>query len=113
MAYGMELRRRVLAAVDEKRGTQAEVARMFDVSERWVRKLLALRRATGSVEPSRAPRGPAPAIAGRAAAKLERLVAEKPDRTLEQLRERLGADVALSTVWRALRRLGLTHKKKV
>ena len=113
MAYGMELRRRVLAAVDAGRGTQAEVARMFGVTDRWIRQLLALRRETGSLEPSRARRGRRPLLAGRGEAKLARLVAEKPDRTLAQLRERLGADVALSTVWRALRRLGLTHKKKV
>ena len=78
MAHSMELRRRVMAAVDEGRGSQAEVARMFGVSDRFIRRLLAQRQQTGSLEPSRTPRGPAPKIAGRLEAKLKRLVDEKP-----------------------------------
>ncbi len=108
----MEVRLRVMAAVDEGRGSQAEVARMFGVSDRFIRRLLVLREKTGSLEPSRAPRGPAPKIAGRLEAKLERLVDEKPDRTLEQFRDRLGVDASLTSVWRALRRLDVTFKKK-
>ena len=112
MAHSMEVRLRVMAAVDEGRGSQAEVARMFGVSDRFIRRLLALRQQTGSLEPSRTPRGPAPKIAGRLEAKLKRLVDEKPDRTLEQFRRRLGVDASLTSVWRALRRLDVTFKKK-
>ena len=112
MAHSMEVRRRVMAAVDAGRGSQAEVARMFGVSDRFIRRLLVLRQQTGSLEPSHAPRGPAPKIAGRLEAKLERLVDEKPDATLEQFRRRLGVDASLTSVWRALRRLDVTFKKK-
>jgi transposase len=113
MAHSLDVRQKVMAAVDEGRGTQEEVARMFGVSSRWIRRLIALREETGSLELSRAPRGPKPKIAGRLEAKLERLVAEKPDRTLEQFRGRLGVDVSIPTVWRALRRLDHTVKKRV
>src|SRR5687768_7719975 len=113
MAHSMDVRERVVAAVDEGRGTQAEVAAMFGVSERWVRRLISLRRRTGSLEPSRAKRGPEPVIAGRLQSKLKRLVDQKPDRTLAQFRTSLGVDTSLTTVWRALRRIDVTFKKKV
>lgn len=112
MAHSLEFRRQVMAAIDEGRGTQAEVAAMFGVSDRWIRRLVALRLETGSLELSQAPRGPAPKIAGRLEAKLERLVDKKPDATLEQFRDKLGIDASLTTVWRALRRLDVTFKKK-
>ena len=35
-----------------------------------------------------------------------------PDATLEELRDRLGLAVALSTLWRAVNALGLSVKKK-
>ena len=44
--------------------------------------------------------------------RLEQLVQERPDATLKELREALGAPVALGTVWRALKRLQITFKKK-
>jgi len=39
-------------------------------------------------------------------------VREKPDATLKELRQALGARVGLATVWRALKRLQITFKKK-
>jgi transposase len=102
-----------MAAIDEGRGTQEEVAAMFGVSSRWIRRLMVLRQETGSLELSRVPRGPKRKIAGRLEAKLDRLTAEKPDATLAQFRRRLGVDASLTTVWRALRRLDVTLKKKV
>src|SRR5262245_12441047 len=113
MAYSLEFRRQVMAAVDEGRGTQTEIARMFGVTDRWIRKLMALRRLTGSLELSRARRGPRGKISGRLQTKFTRLVARKPDATLAQFRDRLGVDASLTTIWRALRRLEVTFKKKV
>jgi hypothetical protein len=39
------------------------------------------------------------------------LVAEQPDATLSELRERLGISVSLATVWSTLKALGRTLKK--
>lgn len=44
--------------------------------------------------------------------RLAELIHECPDATLEQLRQRGDFRCSLTTVWRALRRLGLTRKKK-
>jgi transposase len=39
------------------------------------------------------------------------LVQESPDATLAELRQKLGLDVSVVTLWRVLRKLGLVLKK--
>jgi transposase len=48
-AYSMDLRERVIEAYDAGRGSSRELAEVFDVSGAWIRKLLWLRRETGTV----------------------------------------------------------------
>ena len=109
MPYSIDLRRRVLRDCDAGMGTRA-VAAKYTVSESWVRKLKQQRRETGSIEPRTATPGPAPTLAPHAD-RLRALVRDHPDLSAEEYRDRLGVDLAAVTVWRALRRLGLTHKK--
>ncbi len=45
--------------------------------------------------------------------RLGALITARPDATLAELRERLATSAALSTIWRAIDRLGLTVKKTV
>src|SRR4051794_37988729 len=108
--YSVDLRQRVLAAVDAGEGTQQQIARRFRVSARWIRKLLATRAGTGSIAPKPPARGPKPLIQGEAAEALQAAVAAGPDATLEELRQATGFGGCLMTVWRALRRLGITRK---
>ena len=49
--YSMDLRERVVRAVDAKEGTQAQIAQLFDVSVPWIKKLLRRRRECGNFEP--------------------------------------------------------------
>ncbi len=108
-AYPIELRERIVAECDDDTHP-AEVARMFRVSERFVYTMLRLRRETGSLEPSRAKRGPMPKLATHLD-QLQALVEDQPDATLVELRDRLGVRVCVMTVENALRRLGYTLKK--
>jgi transposase len=108
-AYSMDLRQRVLRDGDEGMATGA-VAHKYRVSASWVRRLKRRRRLTGSAAPA-TPRRPAPRWAADAD-RLRAAVAEAPDLTLEELRARLGLAHSLSTLWRAVRALGLTLKKK-
>lgn len=109
-AYSTDLRARVLAACDDGMGT-AEAAEAFAVSPAWVRRIKQRRRQTGEVGPrAQARRGPAPALAA-AADRLVDLNRREPDLTPAEVRDRLGLAVRPLTVWRMLRRLGLTFKK--
>lgn len=105
----MDLRVRIFEA-RQSGETTSEVAERFAVSPAFVRRLMQRHRETGSLAPSTAPRGPQPTLAPRAD-QLRLLVAEHPDLTPAQLRDRLGVAVSPLTVWRMLRRLELTFKK--
>ena len=110
-AYSQDLRERVVRACDEGRGTRQQIADLFGVSTAWIRRLLQRRRLTGSFAARPHAGGPPPKLDEGRRGRLAVLVAEQPDATLEELRDRLGAPVHPSTVCRALARLGLTVKK--
>ena len=57
VAYSIDLRERVLAAVDAGEATQEQIAKRFLVSSRWIRKLIARRVETGEIGPKPNPGG--------------------------------------------------------
>jgi transposase len=109
--YSLDLRQRVLAAVDEGQQTRGQIAQRFAVSTSWIRRLVQRRRATASIAPRPQRRGPAPKRDEPRLARLRELVGRQPDATLAELRDRLAEPVSLMTVCRALRRLRLPLKK--
>jgi transposase len=109
--YSMDLRERVVRAVDTGEGTQEQIAKRFSVSSRWIRTLLSRRAATGSIAPKPNAGGRKPLIQGEAAESLRAAVRDAPDATLEELREKVGFGGCLMTVWRAIERLKVTRKK--
>ena len=109
-AYSMDLRVRVMADVDQGLGTKA-TAEKYHVSPDWVRKLKRFKRLTGSFGPRQQRVSHATKL-DNALPRLQQLVEERPDATLKELREALGVRVALGTIWRALKRLQITFKKK-
>jgi transposase len=108
-AISLDLRVRLFEA-RQAGETTAEVADRFAVSPAFVRRLMQRHRETGSLAPSSARRGPTPRLADQSD-QLRRLNAEHPDLTPAEVRDRLGVPVSPLTVWRMLRRLGLTFKK--
>jgi transposase len=110
--YSKDLRERVAAAVDHGEGSQREIARRFRVSLTFVFRLLRRRRDADTLDPK--PHGgcPPPTLGPDDMQRLAELIGKQPDATLEQLRERGGFQCSLTTIWRGLRRLGLTRKKK-
>jgi transposase len=108
--YSLDLRQRVLADCDRGLTTRA-VATKYSVSESWVRRLKQRRRESGEVAPRAPDPGPEPSWHAYAD-RLREAIAHTPDATLEELRDRLGLAVALSTLWRAVAALGLSVKKK-
>ena len=114
--YSLDLRRRVIAAIDEGDATQAQVAARFSVSLGWVRKLLGQRRRVGHVEPI-GHRGGAPRRLDERAIEAVRVVVTlQPDIALEELRLRLRrrerVRVSVPTLYRVIEALGLPRKKR-
>src|ERR1700754_3954268 len=108
-----DLRQRISAAVDHHEGSRRQIARRFSVDVSTITRLLQLRRLTGSLEPR--PRGGSPrdpALDQGALERLRRLIQEHPDATLAERRESLGLSGSIMIVWRALKKLGITRKKK-
>jgi transposase len=114
-AYSLDFRKRVLAMCDRGRSTR-EVARAFDVSESWVRRIKQFRREQGWL-------GPRPGGGRRHGnfdasrlSQLEGWLRQHPDATLEWLRARVIREMELSCslmgVFRAVRKLGWSLKKK-
>lgn len=107
-SYSIDLRKKVLAAYDRGKQTQ-EIAEMFGVSKAWARRVKQRRRDHGELAPR--PRiGKHPVKVDRD--RLARLVEQQPDATLSELRDKLGVECSISAVWRALRDLGLSFKKR-
>ena len=111
-AYSIDLRERVIEAVDEKKGTQQQIATIFGVSARWIRKLLRQRRETGSIAPKPHGGGHPPKFSGKRLERLRSLVDHDPDATLQELRRRSRVPASVMAVFRALRRLGYSRKKR-
>lgn len=111
----LDLRQRIVQAYEDEEGSQAELARRFMVSESTVERLVRLKRETGSVEAKPHAGGTACRISE---ADRERLLADfeaEPDLRQEDIAARLAAEgrpVSQPTVSRALKRLGITFKKK-
>jgi transposase len=107
-----DLRERVAAAVDQHEGSYRQIATRFRVSTSFVTRLLRRRRQTGALEPKPHGGGQAPALDRDRLERLRQLVRAQPDATLQELRQRLDVDWSLTALWRALRKLEITFKKK-
>src|SRR5216110_1690318 len=108
-AYSMDLRERVIK--DAEAGMSSKVlAERYHVSRAWVDALKQRWRETGSLAPR-----PQTKFRGRVLAnqetRLAALIAARPDATLVELRDALPTTAGLSTLWRAIGRLGFTVKK--
>jgi transposase len=113
-AYSTDLRERIVRVVAEGRPMR-EAARRFDVSVSAVRRYVARQQETGSLERTRIPGGPRKISREQDAILLARLQAEPDATVLEHCAwwaEHQGQVVSEVTMWRALHRLGWTHKKR-
>ncbi len=106
--YAQDLRDRVLAAYDRGMETKA-IADVFQVSPAWARRVKQRRRETGETTPR--PMGGVTVIKIDLA-RLSKLVKQRPDATVRELHVLLAIDCSQSAVWLALKRLGLSFKKR-
>ena len=112
-AYSTDLRERIVRVVADGRPLR-EAARRFGVSVSAVRRYVARQQATGSLERTPIPGGPRKTSREQDAILLARLQAEPDATVLEHCAwwaEQSGHQLSEATMWRAIRRLGWTHKK--
>lgn len=111
----VEVRKRVVTAHREGKGTYAELADVFQVGEASVSRWLRLEREKGSLEP-KPPPGRAPKLDEGGRAVLRELVEQDNDATLAELasrlHERTGVKLVVSAVYKVLAKMGISRKKK-
>jgi len=114
--YSLDLRQRIVDAYRNDEGSVRDLAERFAVAPNTVQNYLTRMRATGRLDASPPGGGSRPKIDEEGLEQLRMLVEEKNDLTLPELAERWappqGVRVSRWTLGRALRRLGLTRKKK-
>jgi transposase len=110
-AYSIDLREKVIQAVDDKKYTIQEIAELFKVSNRWIYKLIYQRQDTGSIAPLGHGGGRESKFQGESLKKLKKLVNSQPDITLQEILDQTGVDASIMAVHRALKKIGFRRKK--
>ena len=114
--YSLDLRARIVEAVDRHVGSQGEVAALFGVSRTFVKKLLRQRRETGSVAPKPHGGGHPPKLDNKKREAVRSyILAGQADASLGEVQRyvarRWKVGISEATVSRLLARLGLPRKK--
>ena len=111
----MDLRLRVIGASEAGHKTKA-VADLFKVSSSWVRRLKQRLREDGTLEARPCGGDQRSSFDAPGLEQLRQVVQRQPDATLGELREtalrELGVGCGVSSIGRALEKLGLSFKKK-
>ena len=104
--------RELLVKGYEKSGDAEAIAQAYSVSERTVYRLVQQKRETGSVALRTSQRGRKPTLTGADKQNIRQCVEERPDITINEIREKLQLTASYSTVERAIQAMGYTLKKK-
>jgi transposase len=114
-AFSVDLREKIVAAHLDRHHSIRAVASIFTVSKSFVQKLVRQHKLEGNLQPKK-PGKPRLSYLTNAEVELRELVAEHPDATLAELCEffadKTGNWVGRSAMSDALRKLGLSRKKK-
>src|SRR5512135_3769489 len=110
--YALDLRQRIAAALDAHEGSQPQIAHRFRVSVSFITRLLRRRRQTGSLAPRPHGGGHPPALDRDGQERLRQAVRDQPDATLAELAGRVGVRCGIMAIFRTLRKLKITRKKK-
>lgn len=109
--YSMDLRGKIIGLVQQEELTQEEIAGLLGVSRRCVQMLVRQFRETGDLTPRKPGRGSGDRTIP--SDRLKAYVSEHSDATLLEIKEGCGLSVTLPGIWKALKRLGWSRKKKV
>ena len=114
--YSLDLRERVVAAVEAGEMSRQRVAKVFGVSYYWIKKLFRQKRDRGTIAPLPHGGGQKPQLDEKRLRALRQEVSRHPDATLQEFCKKVrgvdGAPVSVPTMSRTLRKLGFTRKKE-
>jgi transposase len=114
-AYSLDLRKRIVKAVESQIGSKRKIAELFGVHESFIYKLLRQKRERSDLAPLPHGGGARAKLSADHLRQLPDLVAARPDATLDELREQMKKKarvaVSISTICRGLQALGLSRKK--
>jgi len=110
-AMTMGERRRIMTLYDRGWKT-ARIAEAIGRSKSGVRRVRQHYRERGHLQPLKRGNGPKPKVTEADRQRLAALVAQQPDATIDELKERSGLPVSRATIDRHLRALRLSFKKK-
>lgn len=114
-AYSVDLRERIVEAVERQVGSKRKIADLFGVHESFIYKLLRQKRDRGDIAPLPHGGGAQAKLSAEQRKVLPELIAAPPDATLDELRGQLTkttrVEVSRSTLCRSLQVLGLSRKK--
>ena len=114
-AYSLDLREKVISIYENGSETIVEVAKRFEISPSFIKKLLAQKRAIGDLAPLGHRGGQRKRLSAKHSRWLLKTVLAKPDIILADLQEQLEQEkkirVSVATLSRELRRLNLRRKK--
>lgn len=110
----IDLRERIVAAYDAREGNRQQVAGRFKVSLGLVKKLLAQRKAIGTLEPQYQNVGRKPAFDGENLRQLDKFLQQYSDATVMEIKEHFSGSISCSiqAVANTIKRLGWRYKKK-
>jgi transposase len=115
MAISVDFRQRVVDAYKNREGGYDVIASRFSIGVCSVRRWVALYRETGALE-KRPHKGRMAKIKQEQLPQLEALINEKPDRTVEEIKNiwvvKTGVEMHRSSIVRAVQRLNMTLKKR-
>ena len=115
-AYSLDLRARIVEAVERRSESKRQIATVFGVHESFLYKLVRQKRERGDIAPLPHGGGASAKLSAAHRTRLAALVAATPDASLDELREQVEkktrVSVSRSTIGRGLQALGLTRKKR-
>jgi transposase len=114
--YSLDLRQKIIAALDRGVGSQRAVADLFGVSLSFVERLLQRQRTMGTLAPCPHAGGPPRRLDETDEHIVRQRLEQQPDSTLDELGETLaqqsGKSVSRATLGRMVQRLNLPRKKR-
>ena len=111
MAYSKDLRKRIIAAVENGELNQTEILKLFQISQTGLRYFIKHVEETGSLDPKPYGGGRRSKFQEEDIEEIKKYLDKNPDATLEEILEYTGKDASIMAVHRTLIKIGYRLKK--